>query len=151
MGGNPGTCIDTSQCPAPFQSFASSTGLTDGGCSSIPSRSVQCCSTPPAGGGAVTDSGAVTGSGSCAGLFFPLASGSLAEISVNWGFARSGGRRCHAGLDIYTGGARTVVAVGSGVVTAILRGWYSCSRGSIDAILVYHESGPLAGKTINYG
>jgi hypothetical protein len=28
---------------------------------------------------------------------------------------------------------------------------YTCSGGSIDAIMVYHSSGPLAGKTINYG
>ena len=57
----------------------------------------------------------------------------------------------HAGLDIYTTGSRSIVVVGDGVVTAIMRGWYSCSGGSIDAILVFHSSGPLAGKTINYG
>jgi hypothetical protein len=95
-----------------------------------------------------------SGSGSCSsygGLVFPLASGSLSEISVNWGGPRNNGARCHAGLDIYTGGAKTVVAMSDGVVTAVLKNWYSCSGGSIDAILVYHESGSLAGKTINYG
>jgi hypothetical protein len=145
-----GTCLDSgvSTCSASFL-----TGKCPG------PREVRCC---PSGGvagnvmsgGQDPDQPVSSGSGSCSqygGLVFPLASGSLAEISVNWGGPRSNGARCHAGLDIYTGGARTVVAMSDGVVTAILKNWYSCSGGTIDAIMVYHDSGALAGKTINYG
>lgn len=35
-------------------------------------------------------------------------------------------------------------------MTSILRGWYTCSGGTIDAILVFHSSGPVSGKTVNY-
>jgi murein DD-endopeptidase MepM/ murein hydrolase activator NlpD len=59
------------------------------------------------------------------GAIFPIAAGSLGSISVNWGGSRSSGRRCHAGIDLYTTGAKRVVAVADGVVTGIMRGWYS--------------------------
>jgi hypothetical protein len=109
-------------------------------------RDIQCC--------ADTKGQAIPVSNSCpqyAGLSFPLALGSLKEISVNWGFARSNGRRCHAAVDIYTTGARQVVAVDDGEVVSIMKNWYSCSGGTIDAIFVYHSTGALQGKTINYG
>ena len=92
-----------------------------------------------------------SGDGPYAGAVFPLAPGSLASISVNWGGSRSGGRRCHAGIDLYTTGARRVVSAGDGQVVSVMRGWYGCSGGSIDAIMVYYSSGPLAGQTVNYG
>jgi hypothetical protein len=140
-----GTCEATANCARVGRSsFAAAAQVT--GCESIPSRDIQCC--------ADTKGPTVPVSNSCpqfAGLSFPLAPGSLSEISVNWGFARSNGRRCHAAVDIYTAGAKQVVAVDNGEVTGIMKDWYSCSGGTIDAIFVYHSSGPLQGKTINYG
>jgi len=144
-----GTCLDSSV------STCSSSFLT-GKCPGP--TEVRCC---PAGGVASNNGGSAdpnqmvsAGSGSCSaygGLVFPLATGSLSEISVNWGGSRNGGARCHAGIDIYTGGAKSVVAMSDGVVTAVLKNWYSCTGGSIDAILVYHDSGALSGMTANYG
>jgi hypothetical protein len=141
-----GSCEATANCArVGRQSFPSAAGQVTG-CESIPSRDIQCC--------ADTMGPALPVSNSCpeyAGLVFPLVPDSLAEISVNWGFPRSNGRRCHAAVDIYTKGAKQVVAVSDGEVTAIMKNWYSCSGGTIDAIFVYHSSGPLQGKTINYG
>ncbi len=145
-----GTCLDSSVSTC---SRAFLTGKCPG------PREVRCC---PAGGiaGMVMggqqdpDEPVSQGSGSCSaygGLNFPLASGSLAEISVNWGGPRNGGTRCHAGIDIYTTGARSVVAMSDGEVSGIIKGWYTCGGTNIDAIFVYHSSGALAGKTINYG
>jgi hypothetical protein len=143
--GVPGTCEATANCArVGRQSFPAAAQVK--GCEDIPALDIQCC--------ADTKGPVNPVSNRCpeyAGLSFPLAEGSLNEISVNYGFARSNGRRCHAALDIYTKGQRHVVGVDDGVVTAVMKGWYSCSRGSIDAILVYHDKGPLAGKTINYG
>jgi hypothetical protein len=145
-----GTCLDSSvsTCSSAFLS-RKCPGPTE----------VRCCPSGGVAGNVMSgsqdpDQPVSSGSGSCSqygGLVFPLASGSLSKISVNWGHARQGGIRCHAGLDIYTGGARTVVAMSDGVVTNIMKNWYRCSGGWIDAILVYHESGSLSGKTINYG
>jgi hypothetical protein len=146
-----GTCLDSSvsTCSPAFL-----TGKCPG------PNEVRCC---PSGGvaGMVMsgsnqdpDQPVSSGGGSCSsygGLTFPLASGSLSKISVAWGGSRQGGKRCHAGLDIHTQGPQTVVAVSDGVVVNIMRNWYSCAGGTIDAIMVYHESGALAGKTINYG
>jgi len=145
-----GTCLDSSvsscmpkfligKCPGPSE--------------------VRCC---PSGGVAGTVSGGnqdpdqpvSSGSGSCAsygGLVFPLATGSLNQISSNWGGSRQGGARCHAGLDILTTGARQIVAMSDGEVVNIMTDWYKCRGNSIDAIFVYHTTGALAGKTINYG
>jgi len=125
-------------CPTASSSSAASSSASSASSSAVVNNNVQTS----------------TGAGGCsayAGVAFPLASGSLREISVNWGGSRSNGARCHAGLDIYTSGASRVQAVAAGVVTGIAKNWYSCSGGTIDAIFVYHESGPLAGKTVNYG
>jgi hypothetical protein len=145
-----GTCLDSSvsTCSSAFLS-RKCPGPTE----------VRCCPSGGVAGNVMSgsqdpDQPVSSGSGSCSqygGLVFPLASGSLAEISVNWGLARENGARCHAGLDIYTSGARTVVAMSDGVVTNIINPWYRCSGKAIVAILVYHESGSLGGKTINYG
>jgi hypothetical protein len=119
---------------------------------------VRCC---PSGGVAGTVMAAVTGPRSARelglGLVLVVRRPRVpARVGLALGDLGQLGRpaqsaRCHAGLDIYTSGAKTVVAMSDGVVTAMLKNWYSCTGGSIDAILVYHESGALAGKTINYG
>jgi hypothetical protein len=58
------------------------------------------------------------------GGVFPVTSGSLGSISVNWGGSRSGGSRCHAGIDLYTTGAARIQAIAAGTVVSIMRGWY---------------------------
>jgi hypothetical protein len=140
-----GTCESSANCARVGRTSLRAEAQVKG-CETIRSADIQCC--------ADTKGQAIPVSNSCpqyAGLSFPLAPGSLKEISVNWGFSRSSGKRCHAAVDIYTAGARQVIAVSDGEVVAIMKGWYACSGRSIDAIFVYHASGPLQGKTINYG
>jgi hypothetical protein len=146
-----GTCLDSSvsTCSPAFL-----TGKCPG------PTEVRCC---PSGGvaGMVMsgdnqdpDQPVSSGGGSCSsygGLVFPLASGSLDQISSNWGGSRQGGIRCHAGLDILTTGPRRIVAMSDGEVVSIMKNWYQCKGNNIDAIFVYHSSGALQGKTINYG
>ncbi len=85
---------------------------------------------------------------SSTGTCFPLAQNSLRRISYNWGNARDSGARCHAGVDIITQGDGTVVAIDDGIVTQVIRSFYTCSGGPSGAIMIYH---PSLGKTANYG
>jgi hypothetical protein len=140
-----GTCESSANCARVGRTSLRAEAQVKG-CETIRSADIQCC--------ADTKGQAIPVSNSCpqyAGLSFPLALGSLKEISVNWGFARSSGKRCHAAVDIYTTGARQVVAVSDGEVVSIMKNWYSCSGRPIDAIFVYHSTGALQGKTLNYG
>lgn len=94
-------------------------------------------------------------------LCFPLQFGSLDFISRNWGSRRSGGERCHAGIDIFTQAPGTVVAIEDGEVINIY-GFLSCKDGwsmpegtqyigpkqATVAVMVYN---PVTDRTFNYG
>jgi hypothetical protein len=140
-----GTCESSANCARVGRTSLRAEAQVKG-CETIRSADIQCC--------ADTKGQAIPVSNSCpqyAGLSFPLAPAALKEISVNWGFARSSGKRCHAAVDIYTAGARQVVAVSDGEVVSIMKNWYSCSVGRSTPSLSTTRAGPLQGKTINYG
>ncbi len=79
--------------------------------------------------------------GSC----FPVAKGSYDYSTWGFGDPRSNGKRCHAGVDLYTKGPRHVVAIAAGTVVAIQH-FYNCHGGSVDAIIVNHGN-----YVVNYG
>lgn len=85
-------------------------------------------------------------------LVFPVKSGSLLRISQNWGGLRSAGKRCHAGIDIYTKSPGAIQAVAAGIVMNTFDfmtcndGW--SGPGMSAALLIYH---PSLDKTFNYG
>jgi murein DD-endopeptidase MepM/ murein hydrolase activator NlpD len=85
-------------------------------------------------------------------LVFPLAPGSLQHISVNFGGNRENGKRCHAGIDLFTRNAKKVVAMADGVVTNVIDNFIVCSCTGkpvqAGAVLIYH---PSIGQTVNYG
>jgi len=83
--------------------------------------------------------------GSVNGQCFPVAKSSFEKISWNWGGPRSNGKRCHAGIDIYTKGKGEVVAIADGTVNSVGH-FYSCSGGSVDRVIINHGS-----FTVNYG
>ena len=93
---------------------------------------------------------ATTSYGSVGGQCFPVAANSFSKISWNWGARRSGGDRCHAGIDIYTKSPGHVVAIADGTVTSVGH-FYSCGSGwsgpgSVDRIFINHGN-----FTVNYG
>ena len=90
---------------------------------------------------------------------FPLAKDSFKKNLNNWGDDRSGGDRCHAGIDLLTNDDQKngeVVAIADGSVTVIGRSWLKCSDGATvpkgekkqtGNIMVYH---PELDMTVNY-
>jgi len=84
------------------------------------------------------------------GQCFPIAEGSIETIKWNFGSRRSNGKRCHAGIDIFTKGNADVVAISSGKVIAIQR-FYKCSGGMTDAILIDHGNFVVLYGEINEG
>lgn len=89
-----------------------------------------------------------TDSASC---YFPVAAGSFNYIKRNFGATRSkklscSKARCHSGVDIYTQGEGKVVSVARGSVLAIDRGHYTCSGGTVDAVVIQHD-----GYVFRYG
>jgi murein DD-endopeptidase MepM/ murein hydrolase activator NlpD len=70
---------------------------------------------------------------------FPVGSNSLNHVSWNWGSKRSDGKRCHAGVDIFTKGTGQVFAMADGKVINNFF-FYKCSGGNSNAILVDHGS-----------
>ena len=77
----------------------------------------------------------------------PIKTGSLQQISWNWGDDRAQGARCHAGIDLYTQGDGEVVALDSGEVVNTYN-FYPCSGGQSVAVLVFH---PKLNITVVYG
>lgn len=97
-----------------------------------------------------TQAGAGSSYGSIGGQCFPVAPDSLARVSWNWKGARDGGKRNHAGIDIYTKSPGTIIATADGTVTAVYR-FYTCKSGwsgpgTVWAVLINHGD-----YTINYG
>jgi len=87
---------------------------------------------------------------SVGGQCFPVAANSFRFVSWNWGAARSGGGRCHAGIDVYTKSPGQVVAIADGTVTSVGH-FYSCSSGwsgpgQVDRVIINHGS-----YSVNYG
>ncbi|HDQ23035.1 MAG TPA: M23 family metallopeptidase [Candidatus Uhrbacteria bacterium] len=82
---------------------------------------------------------------SIGGECFPVVKDSFDRISWNYGSARSGGTRCHAGVDIYTKGLGEVVAIADGIVT-LVGTFYPCSKGMSMKVLIQHGN-----YTVNYG
>jgi len=116
---------------------------------------IRCCPTkapPQAGPAPIIQPGKPSDTAACAGLIFPLATGSLQHISVNWGGSRNSGARCHAGIDLFSQGAKKVVAIADGVVTGTMTNFLTCtctgSSVAAGAVMVYHAS---IDKTVNYG
>lgn len=81
---------------------------------------------------------------------FPVASNSFNHVSWNWGSKRSDGKRCHAGVDIFTKGTGEVLAVADGKVIANFF-FYKCSGGNSDAVLIDHGSFVALYGEINSG
>ncbi|MDO8655929.1 MAG: M23 family metallopeptidase, partial [Nanoarchaeota archaeon] len=101
-----------------------------------------------------------------AGYCFPVERDSFKENGNlnNWGDDRSGGDRCHAGLDLLTQGEGKIRAVDEGIVVNVQNfvSAKDCTRGTNvpgKALLIYHPNiqypdahGNMArGITINYG
>ncbi len=87
---------------------------------------------------------------SIGGKCFPVASNSFKRISWNWGNKRSSGKRCHAGIDIYTKSPGHVIAISDGVITGISKNFYDCRSGwtgpgKVGKIMINHGE-----YTINY-
>lgn len=87
------------------------------------------------------------------GQCFPVKQASFDKISWNWGGARAGGTRCHAGIDLYTKSPGQIVSMDDGVVTRISKTFLNCKEGwggpgQTGAIFIYHEK---LDKTILYG
>ncbi len=81
-----------------------------------------------------------------AGPCFPVRQESFESNSANFGSPRSEGKRCHAGVDLYTTGNAEIVAVDDGEVLGVNE-FTECSGVKALRIMVYH---PSLGKTINY-
>jgi hypothetical protein len=146
--GVPGTCETFDVCASVGRaSFAEQTGVS--GCEKAGDAAVQCCTE-------TKGSGRFVNAQLCrdyAGAEFPLAVGSLAEISVDFGFPRDKGQRCNTGMNLYTRDAAEVLAMAAGSVVSLIKSAFTCESGakSVDAVLVYHETGPLANLTVMYG
>ncbi|MBD3359901.1 MAG: peptidoglycan DD-metalloendopeptidase family protein [Candidatus Buchananbacteria bacterium] len=87
---------------------------------------------------------------SIGGKCFPVAANSFKKISWNWGNRRSDGKRCHAGIDIYTKSPGHVIAIAEGVITGISKNFYTCKSGwtgpgKVGKIMINHGI-----HTINY-
>jgi hypothetical protein len=82
---------------------------------------------------------------SVGGECFPVTADSFQQVSWNWGGRRSSGGRCHAGIDIYTKGSGTIVAIAPGKVTSVGH-FYNCKRGSVDRVIINHGT-----YSVNYG
>jgi hypothetical protein len=95
--------------------------------------------------------GAAVDPSMCAGLTFPLSSGSLQHISVNFGAPRADST-CHTGIDLFTQGSRRVLAMADGVVTAIDAVSNECNctgtPTKASSVYIYHAS---IQQTVNYG
>lgn len=80
---------------------------------------------------------------------FPVTQDSLDKINYDFGNSRSGGKRCHAGIDIFTKGRGKVVAMEDGIV--LNKYFFTRCGGNItEALLIYHPNID-GGITINYG
>lgn len=84
------------------------------------------------------------------GMCFPIAQNSFKANTRNFGSPRNNGAKCHAGIDLFTQGDGTIVAIDDGVVTNIHRFMEDCDNGPGDAVLIYHPN-VQGGVTINYG
>jgi hypothetical protein len=88
---------------------------------------------------------------SVGGQCLPVAANSFYKPSWNWGSPRKYkgimGKRCHAGLDLYTKSPGYAVAMADGTVTNVQH-FYACTRGDTQGVVVYHAS---LGVTAIYG
>jgi len=139
----PGVCQDIANyCAHTYVSFECPMG-----------SNIRCC---PSGAGAappnIVQPGGSANPSMCKGLIFPLATGSLQHISVNWGGERNNGARCHAGIYLFSQGAKKVIAIADGVVTGVIANFLTCTCTGSNvvggAVMVYH---PSIDQTVNYG
>jgi hypothetical protein len=140
-----GTCEDAESCVNVGRlSFPPQVGVT--GCEKLGEGNSQCCAeTKGTASGVNTQLCSLYEGGA-----FPLSDADLLEVSVNFGFPRANGARCHTGIDLYTKGASSVLSSGDGVVVAVYKNAMACTNASVDAVLVYHETGALANITVMY-
>jgi len=137
-----GKCQDVSlPCPFPYISNKCAAG-----------GNIRCCPrSAPAFADKIIRPGQPLNRTMCAGQRFPLVAADLHHINVNFGGARSAGKGCHSGLDLYTTKSKQVIAVANGTVTGIVNSTTvcACTGKVVPAIqvLIYHES---MKQTINY-
>lgn len=67
------------------------------------------------------------------GKVFPIEGKSLDKILWNWGHRRSGGDRCHAGIDLLTKSPGYILAVDDGIVTRVSYTFYNCKKAGIQS------------------